>query len=273
MAPGWWGTFAVFIQTNTFCSLLTWKHVKVDSNLNYMLTYALHHRDCFPAASKNLVSSWQRLQILKQEWFDRQKPKHKPVCLILCLCPGVCEVELPENSSELRSRKSGGTTLRSLSCFSQYSWTLWGRERCPAERGNTSAMECPQSFHPQHHADLPSSNRAKEASHAHTWLYTQWWRKGLDHSCWTWHTRNTAHTCCLQMLWWRYHSSHQPDALSNISKLSLLGTAPEGGCKVRADEKKQLFILCQSELYWDKPTVMPPAGIGLHILKPRRFWL
>lgn len=101
MAPGWWGTFAVFSQTNTFCFLLMWKHVKVDSNLNYMLTYALHHRDCFPAASssvsKNLVSSWQRLQILKQEWFDR--PKHKPVCLTLCLRPGVCAVELPENSS------------------------------------------------------------------------------------------------------------------------------------------------------------------------------
>lgn len=81
----------------------------------------------------------------------------------------------------------------------------------------------------------------------------------LDHSCWSWHTRSTAHTCCLQ---WHNHDAitHQPDALSNISKLSVLVTAPEAGCEVRADEKKQLFILCQSESYWDKPTVMLVLG-------------
>lgn len=54
----------------------------------------------------------------------------------------------------------------------------------------------------------------------------------LDHSCWSWHTRSTAHTCCLQ---WHNHDAitHQPDALSNISKLSVLVTAPEAGCEVR----------------------------------------
>lgn len=116
-----------------------------------------------------------------------------------------------------------------------------------------------QSFHPEHHAaypDLPSSNRAEEASH--TWLYTEWWRKDLFGPLVLKlaHQEHRTHLLFAVTQSWRYHT----DALSNISKLSVLVTAPEGGCEVRADEKKQLFILCQSESYWDKPTVMLVLG-------------
>lgn len=166
--------------------------------------------------------------------------------------------------SELRSRKSGGTTLRSLSCFSQ--------ERCPAERGNTSAMECPQSFHPEHHAaypDLPSSNRAEEASH--TWLYTEWWRKDLFGPLVLKlaHQEHRTHLLFAVTQSWCYHTS----TWCTFKHIQAVGFSH---CTWR---------WLWSQGWWEEATLHTvsvwiilgqthrDAGIGLHILKPRRFWL
>lgn len=153
--------------------------------------------------------------------------------------------------SELRSRKSGGTTLRSLSCFSQ--------ERCPAERGNT--CHGVSTEHPEHHAaypDLPSSNRAEEASH--TWLYTEWWRKDLFGPLVLKlaHQEHRTHLLFAVTQSWRYHTS----TWCTFKHIQAVGFShcTWSWLWSQADEKKQLFILCQSESYWDKPTVMLVLG-------------
>lgn len=126
-----------------------------------------------------------------------------------------------------------------------------------------------QSFHPEHHAaypDLPSSNRAEEASH--TWLYTEWWRKDLFGPLVLKlaHQEHRTHLLFAVTQSWRYHT----DALSNISKLSVLVTA---------------WRWLWSQGWWEEATLHTvsvwiilgqthrDAGVGLHILKPRRFWL
>lgn len=123
------------------------------------------------------------------------------------------------------------------------------------------AMECPQSFHPEHHAaypDLPSSNRAEEASH--TWLYTEWWRKDLFGPLVLKlaHQEHRTHLLFAVTQSWRYHTS----TWCTFKHIQAVGFShcTWSWLWSQADEKKQLFILCQSESYWDKPTVMLVLG-------------
>lgn len=89
----------------------------------------------------------------------------------------------------------------------------------------------------------------------------------LDHSCWSWHTRSTAHTCCLQ---WHNH-----DAIT-LMHFQIIQAVGFSHCTWR---------WLWSQGWWEEATLHTvsvwiilgqthrDAGVGLHILKPRRFWL